>query len=154
MKASYKLRLREDVWPSIGVLFFLGVLVLVFGLIELTVLEPVSKTREGLQSNWDIAENSYKDDDCVDAWDKLAGGIKSMLSFDKFKDIDRKKLLEQEDAPEYKVCIKKAANYTLECPSETVYVTGCNGKLYKNACFAERDGIYTYTSENGVTTTD
>ena len=150
MRTPYKL--TADMWRPVAVLFFLGFLVLALGVIELNVLEPFAK--EGMQSNWELAEKSYDDDDCVDTWDQLAGGIKSMLSFDKFKDIDRKKLVEQEDEPDYTVCIKKAANYTLECPSETVYVTGCNGKRYKNACFAERDGIYTYTSENGVTTED
>ena len=151
MTTLYKL--TTNTWRPAAILFFLGALVFAFAVIELNVLEPMmSKTREGLQSNWDLAEKSYDDDDCIDKWDELVGGVKSMLSFDKFKDIDRKKLIDQEAGPDYKVCIKKAANYTLDCPSETVYVTGCNGKLYKKACFAERDGIYTYTTENGATT--
>ena len=143
-------------WSRIGVLVFLGLLVLVIGLIELKIVKPMclhagGNEKEGMLSNWDLAENSYNDDDCVDTLDEIAGGIKSMLSLDKFKDIDRKKLLEQEAKADYAVCIKRAANYTVDCPSETVYVTGCNGKQYKNACLAERDGIYTYTTENGVT---
>ena len=139
---------------GLTVLIFLAVAVFAFGIVELKVIHPLCpKEKEGM-SNWDLAENSYKDDDCIDVWDEVAGGIKSMLSFDKFKNNDRKNLVEHESAPEYKVCVKKAANYTLNCPSETVYVTGCNGKRYKNACFAERDGIYAYTSENGVTTSE
>ena len=143
-------------WSSIGVLVFLGLLVFAIGFAELKVVKPMclhaegAKNKEGMLSNWDLAENSYNDDDCVDTWDELTGGIKSVLSFDRFKDIDRKKLLEQEAKPDYSVCIKRAANYTLECPNETLYVTGCDGKQYKNACFAERDGIYAYTTENGV----
>ena len=146
-------------WSRICVVVFLGLLVFVIGFAELKVVKPMclhaEKGKEGMLSNWDLAETSYDDDDCVDTWDKVAGGVKSILSFDNFKDIDRANLLAQTKAvnPEYAVCIQQAKNYTMECPSETLYVTGCNGTQYKNACFAERDGIYAYTTENGVINT-
>jgi hypothetical protein len=45
-------------------------------------------------------------------------------------------------------------SYTLVCPDETLYVYGCNGVKYKNACMAERDGVYSYSTDNGVATND
>ena len=64
------------------------------------------------------------------------------------------KLVEEEKRPKHTTCIKRTANYTLACPDETLYVYGCNGVKYKNACMAERDGIYNYSTDNGVITND
>ena len=95
----------------------------------------------------------YDDDDCVSAWDQIAGGVQSLVAFGSVTDIDRKKLIETDSGkPSYATCIKRAANYTLVCPTDTIRVIGCNSKTYKNACYAERDGIYNYSTENGVVT--
>lgn len=135
-------------WILVGV----GLLLLLFAFIEFDIVKPAC---EGMQSNWDTAENNFKDDECLDMWDEITGGIKSMVSMDRFKDSDRKALIENKNnKPIFDVCIKKAPNYTLECPPDLLEVTGCNGKLYKNACFAERDGIYSYITSNGFKATE
>ena len=106
-----------------------------------------------MTSNWNTAIASYDDDDCVGTWDQIAGGVQSLATFGSFKDIDRAKLIESDSGkPKYTTCIKRTANYTLVCPSDTVRVVGCNGITYKNSCYAERDGIYNYASGNGVVT--
>ena len=107
-------------------------------------------------TNWDAANESYNDDDCLSTWDKLVGGVQSVATFGSFKDIDRAKLVDAVDndqannPPKYDTCIKRVANYTLVCPDETIYVHGCDGVTYKNACTAERNGIYNYSTGNGV----
>ena len=107
--------------------------------------------RENMTSDWKTAIASYDDDDCVSTWDQIAGGVQSLATGGSFKDIDRAKLIEGDSgAPKYATCIKRTANYTLVCPSDTIRVVGCNGITYKNACYAERDGIYNYASGNGV----
>ena len=107
--------------------------------------------RENMMSDWKTAIASYDDDDCVSTWDQIAGGVQSLATGGSFKDIDRAKLIEGDSgAPKYATCIKRTANYTLVCPSDTIRVVGCNGITYKNACYAERDGIYNYASGNGV----
>ena len=109
--------------------------------------------RENMMSDWKTAIASYDDDDCVSTWDQIAGGVQSLATGGSFKDIDRAKLIEGDSgAPKYATCIKRTANYTLVCPSDTIRVVGCNGTTYKNACYAERDGIYNYASGNGVVT--
>lgn len=122
--------------------------------IVISLLSVELKFRENMTSNWDIAENSYDDNDCISTWDKLAGGVQSLATFGSFKDIDRAKLVEEEKMPKHTTCIKRTANYTLVCPDETLYVYGCNGVKYKNACMAERDGVYNYSTDNGVVTND
>lgn len=135
-----------------GLLLCVGLFLFVLAAIEHTVVNPAC---EGMMSNWETAEKSYDDDECVDAWDELTGGIKSMLSLDKFRNADRKSLVENKDAtPPFDVCVKKAANYTLTCPPDMLEVTGCNGKKYHNACFAERDGIYSYITSNVLKATE
>lgn len=110
-------------------------------------------TRENMTSDWNTAIASYDDDDCISTWDQIAGGVQSLATAGSFKDIDRAKLIESDSGgPKYTTCIKRTANYTLVCPSDTVRVVGCNGVTYKNSCYAERDGIYNYTSGNGVVT--
>ena len=107
--------------------------------------------RENMTSDWKTAIASYDDDDCVSTWDQIAGGVQSLATGGSFKDIDRAKLIEDDSgAPKYATCIKRTANYMLVCPSDTIRVVGCNGTTYKNACYAERDGIYNYASGNGV----
>ena len=122
--------------------------------IVLSLLSVELKFRENMESNWDIAENSYNDDDCISTWDKLVGGVQSLATFGSFKDIDRAKLIEEDGKPKHTTCIKRTANYTLVCPDETIYVYGCNGVKYKNACMAERDGVYNYSTDNGLITND
>lgn len=122
--------------------------------IVLSLLSVELKFRENMTSNWDIAENSYDDNDCISTWDKLVGGVQSLATFGSFNDIDRAKLVEEENRPKHTTCIKRTANYTLVCPDETLYVYGCNGVKYKNACMAERDGVYNYSTDNGVVTND
>jgi len=122
--------------------------------IVLSLLSVELKFRENMESNWDIAENSYNDNDCISTWDKLVGGVQSLATFGSFKDIDRAKLIEEDGKPKHTTCIKRTANYTLVCPDETIYVYGCNGVKYKNACMAERDGVYNYSTDNGVITND
>lgn len=110
-------------------------------------------TRENMTSDWKTAIASYDDDDCVSAWDQIVGGVQSLVAFGSVTDIDRKKLIETDSGkPSYATCIKRAANYTLVCPTDTIRVVGCNDKTYKNACYAEREGIYNYSTENGVVT--
>jgi hypothetical protein len=88
-------------------------------------------------------------------WDEITGGIKAILSLDRFKNNDRKDLIDKDkDKNKFKVCVKKTPNYTMNCPSDPLQVTGCNGKRYTNACFAERDGVYTYITDTGVTATE
>jgi len=120
--------------------------------IVLSLLSVELKFRENMSSNWEIAENSYNDNDCISTWDKLVGGVQSLATFGSFKDIDRAKLVEEEAKPKHTTCIKRTANYTLVCPDETLYVYGCNGVKYKNACMAERDGVYNYSTDNGIVT--
>jgi len=122
--------------------------------IVLSLLSVELKFRENMENNWDIAENSYNDNDCISTWDKLVGGVQSLATFGSFKDIDRAKLVEEDGKPKHTTCIKRTANYTLVCPDETLYVYGCNGVKYKNACMAERDGVYNYSTDNGVITND
>ena len=122
--------------------------------IVLSLLSVELKFRENMESNWDIAENSYNDNDCISTWDKLVGGVQSLATFGSFKDIDRAKLIEEDGKPKHTTCIKRTANYTLVCPDETIYVYGCNGVKYKNACMAERDGVYNYSTDNGLITND
>lgn len=126
----------------------------VFLMIVLSLLSVELKFRENMENNWKIAENSYADDDCISTWDKLIGGVQSLATFGSFKDIDRAKLVEEEKRPKHTTCIQRTANYTLTCPDETLYVYGCNGVKYKNACMAERDGVYNYSTDNGVITND
>ena len=113
------------------------------------------KNRENM-TDWEIAENNYKDNDCISTWDKLVGGIQSVATGGSFTDTDRANLVDRPDAtkPAFSTCIKRTANYTLVCPNETIYVHGCDGVTYKNSCMAERAGIYNYTSGNGVTMND
>jgi hypothetical protein len=122
--------------------------------IVLSLLSVELKVREKMTSNWDIAENSYDDNDCISTWDKVVGGVQSLATFGSFNDIDRAKLVEEEKIPKHTTCIKRTANYTLVCPDETLYVYGCNGVKYKNACMAERDGVYNYSTDNGVVIND
>jgi hypothetical protein len=115
----------------------------------------LQKTRENM-TDWEIAENNYKENDCISTWDKLVGGIQSVATGGSFTDTDRANLVDRPDAtkPAFSTCIKRTANYTLVCPNETIYVEGCDGVTYKNSCMAERAGIYNYTSGNGVTIND
>lgn len=122
-------------------------------LVALSVMIDDSKSSRERMTDWDAANESYNDDDCLSTWDKLVGGVQSVATFGSFKDIDRAKLMDAGDnssPPKYDTCIKRAANYTLVCPDETIYVHGCDGVTYKNACTAERNGIYNYSTENGV----
>ena len=119
---------------------------------------PISvwrRERENM-TDWEIAENNYKENDCISTWDKLVGGIQSVASGGSFADTDLAKLVDRPDAtkPAFSACIKRTANYTLVCPDETIYVEGCDGVTYKNSCMAERAGIYNYTSGNGVATSE
>ena len=125
-----------------------------FLIVVLSLLSVELKFRENMESNWEIAENSYTDDDCISTWDTLVGGVQSLATFGSFKDTDRAKLIEEDGKPKHTTCIKRTANYTLVCPDETLYVYGCNGVKYKNACMAERDGVYNYSTQNGVVTND
>jgi hypothetical protein len=113
------------------------------------------RERENM-TDWEIAENNYKENDCISTWDKLVGGIQSVATGGSFTDTDRANLVDRPDAtkPVFSTCIKRTANYTLVCPDETVYVEGCDGVTYKNSCMAERAGIYNYTSGNGVATSE
>lgn len=111
------------------------------------------RSRETMTSDWKTAIANYDDDDCVSTWDQIVGGVQSLATFGSATDIDREKLIETDSGkPRYETCIKRAANYTLVCPTDTIRVIGCNSKTYKNACYAERDGIYNYSTENGVVT--
>jgi len=124
-----------------------------FLMVVLSLLSVELKHRENMvASNWNIAETSYEDNDCISTWDTLVGGVQSLATFGSFKDIDRARLVEEETKPKHTTCIKRTANYTLVCPDETIYVYGCNGVKYKNACMAERDGVYNYSTDNGVIT--
>jgi hypothetical protein len=142
---------------SITILLFLGILVFVLAAVEHQVVQPIC---EGMlpTSNWDLAEQNFKDDECLTMWDEITGGIKAILSLDRFKNNDRKDLIDQDKdknkLSQFKVCVKKTPNYTMNCPSDQLYVTGCNGKRYTNACFAERDGVYTYITDTGATATE
>lgn len=136
-----------NIRSRIGLLVFVGFVLFALAAVEHVIVKPAC---EGMLSNWETAEKSYDDDECVDTWDEITGGIKSVLSMDRFKDADRKTLVENKDNdPAFEVCIKRAPNYTLSCPPDQLEVTGCNGKKYSNACFAERDGIYSYVTSNG-----
>ena len=128
----------------------------VFALFTLMMIKMKS-SRERM-TDWDVATNSYDEDDCLSTWDKLVGGLQSVATFGSFKDIDRVNLMDAVDnqangLPLYDNCIKRVANYTLVCPDETIYVHGCDGVTYKNACTAERNGRYNYSTENGVVST-
>jgi hypothetical protein len=139
---------------SLTILLFLGILVFVLAAVEHQVVQPIC---EGMlpTSNWDLAEQNFEDDECLSTWDEITGGIKAILSLDRFKNNDRKNLIDKDKdkdkLSQFKVCVKKTPNYTMNCPSDQLYVTGCNGKRYTNACFAERDGVYTYITDTGVT---
>jgi hypothetical protein len=120
-------------------------------------LLPQNSTFRERMTDWDAVNNSYYDDDCLTTWDKIVGGVKSLATFGSFNDNDRANLMDAVDiqssgSPKYDTCIKRVANYTLVCPDETVFVHGCDGVTYKNACTAERNGIYNYSTENGVIT--
>ncbi len=136
-------------WIAVGGAFIIIIIIII---ITITTTFTFTK-RENMTSDWNTAIASYNDDDCVSAWDQIAGGVQSLATGGSFKDIDREKLIEGDSgAPKYTTCIKRTANYTLACPSDTVRVVGCNGITYKNSCYAERDGIYNYESGNGVVT--
>lgn len=134
---------------SLIVIAFIAFAFVSSAVVALSVMIEESKSSRERMTDWDAANNSYNDDDCISTWDKLVGGIQSVATFGSFKDIDRAKLIDAEP-PKYDSCIKRAANYTLACPNETIYVHGCNGITYENACIAERNGIYNYSTENGV----
>ncbi|MSW52839.1 MAG: hypothetical protein F2817_18370 [Actinobacteria bacterium] len=138
-------------WLALGA--FIVVIIIIIIIIN-TITTTVKFTkRENMTSDWNTAIASYDDDDCVSTWDQIAGGVQSLATGGSFKDIDRAKLIESDSGkPKYATCIKRTANYTLVCPSDTVRVVGCNGVTYKNSCYAERDGIYNYESGNGVVT--
>lgn len=130
--------------------FIIIIIFIIFITFTTTTTFDLTK-RENMMSDWKTAIASYDDDDCVSTWDQIAGGVQSLATGGSFKDIDRAKLIEGDSgAPKYATCIKRTANYTLVCPSDTIRVVGCNGITYKNACYAERDGIYNYASGNGV----
>ena len=142
---------------SVTILLFLGILVFVLAAVEHQIVQPIC---EGMMptSNWELAEQNFEDDECLSTWDEITGGIKAILSLDKFKNNDRKDLIDKDKdknkLSQFKVCVKKTPNYTMTCPSDQLYVTGCNGKRYTNACFAERDGVYTYITDTGLTATE
>ena len=141
---------------TITILIFLAGLVFTLAAVEHQIVQPMC---EGMtpMSNWELAEKNFNDDECLSTWDEITGGIKAILSLDKFKNSDRKNLIDQDKddrLSQFKVCVKKTPNYTMNCPSDPLPVTGCNGKQYTNACFAERDGIYTYITDNGLTATE
>ena len=142
---------------SVTILLFLGILVFVLAAVEHQIVQPIC---EGMlpTSNWEVAEQNFEDDECLSTWDEITGGIKAILSLDRFKNNDRKNLIDQDKdkdkLSQFKVCVKKTPNYTMTCPSDPLQVTGCNGKRYTNACFAERDGVYTYITDTGVTATE
>lgn len=115
-------------------LFVLIILVALYAMLD-------STTSRERMTDWDAATNSYNDDDCLSTWDKLVGGISTAVST---------AVSTADIRPIYDSCIKRVANYTLVCPDETIYVRGCDGVTYKNACTAERNGIYNYSTENGV----
>ena len=131
-------------WGSFIIIIIIIIIIMVTTTFEFT-------RRENMTSNWNTAIASYDDDDCVSVWDQFAGGVQSLATGGSFKDIDRAKLIEGDSGvPKYATCIKRTANYTLVCPSDTIRVVGCNGTTYKNSCYAERDGIYNYSSGNDV----
>jgi hypothetical protein len=137
-------------WRSVFIIMFTTIIA------TITIYAAFTRytTRENMSSDWNTAIASYDDDDCVSTWDQISGGVQSLATGGSFKDIDRAKLIESDSgAPKYTTCIKRTANYTLVCPSDTIRVVGCNGVTYKNSCYAERDGIYNYASGNGVVTT-
>lgn len=150
----YKMQINST---SITILLFLGILVFVLAAVEHQVVQPMC---EGMlpTSNWELAEQNFEDDECLTMWDEITGGIKAILSLDRFKNNDRKDLIDKDKdkdkLSQFKVCVKKTPNYTMNCPSDPLQVTGCNGKRYTNACFAERDGVYTYITDNGLTATE
>ena len=111
------------------------------------------RERENM-TDWETAENNYKENDCISMWDKLVGGIQSVATGGSFTYTDRATLVDRPDTtkPVFSTCIKRTADYTLVCPDETIYVEGCDGVRYKNSCMAERAGIYNYTSGNDVAT--
>lgn len=143
---------------SITILLFLGILVFVLAAVEHQVVQPMCEGMMMPTSNWELAEQNFKDDECLTMWDEVTGGIKSILSLDRFKNNDRKDLIDKDKdkdkLSQFKVCVKKTPNYTMNCPSDPLYVTGCNGKRYTNPCFAERDGVYTYITDTGLTATE
>lgn len=143
---------------TITILIFLAVLVFTLAAVEHQVVQPMCEGMMTPMSNWELAEKNFEDDDCLSTWDEVTGGIKAILSLDKFKNNDRKNLIDKDKdkdkLSQFKVCVKKTPNYTMNCPNDQLYVTGCNGKRYTNACFAERDGIYTYITDNGLTATE
>lgn len=142
---------------SISILIFLAILVFVLAAAEHQIVQPMCEGMMIPTSNWELAEKNFNDDECLSTWDEITGGIKAILSLDKFKNSDRKNLIDRDKdtrLSQFKVCVKKLPNYTLNCPSDPLYVTGCNGTQYMNACFAERDGIYTYITDNGLTATE
>ena len=142
---------------SVSILVFLGILVFVLAAVEHQIVQPMC---EGMMptSNWELAEQNFEDDECLTMWDEITGGIKAILSLDRFKNNDRKDLIDKDKdkdkLSQFKVCVKKTPNYTMNCPSDPLQVTGCNGKRYTNACFAERDGVYTYITDTGATATE
>jgi hypothetical protein len=142
---------------SVSILVFLGILVFILAAVERQIVQPMC---EGMMpmSNWELAEQNFEDDECLSAWDEITGGIKAIFSLDRFTDNDRKYLIDQDKdknkLSQFKVCIKKTPNYTMNCPSDPLQVTGCTGKKYQNPCFAERDGVYTYITDTGVTATE
>lgn len=134
-----------------SVFIIIIVIVTVMVMVGGCIYSEIEITRENMSSDWNTAIASYDDDDCVSTWDQISGGVQSLATFGSFTDIDRAKLIENDSgAPKYTTCIKRTANYTLVCPSDTIRVIGCNGTTYKNSCYAERDGIYNYSTENGV----
>ena len=141
---------------SITILLFLGILVFVLAAVEHQVVQPMCEGMMMPTSNWELAEQNFEDDECLSTWDEITGGIKAILSLDKFKNNDRKNLIDQDKdknkLSQFKVCVKKTPNYTMNCPSDPL--TGCNGKQYTNPCFAERDGVYTYITDTGLTATE
>jgi hypothetical protein len=143
-------------WGAFGAFgAFVIIIIIIIIIIDFMTITALSfrSTRENMTSDWKTAIASYDDDDCVGAWDQIAGGVQSLATFGSVTDIDREKLIETDSGkPQYTACIKRTANYTLVCPSDTFRVVGCNGATYKNACYAERDGIYNYSTENGMVT--
>lgn len=126
--------------PSITFAFVVALFVLLGLLFVVRMVRPQSAKER--MTDWDAASNSYNDDDCISAWDKLMGGD--------FTDITNLYPDNGRPPPRHDSCIRRVANYTLVCPDETIYVHGCDGVTYKNACTAERNGIYNYSTENGV----
>jgi hypothetical protein len=119
-----------------------SVFVLIIIIVALYSMIVESKTIRERMTGWDVATNSYNDDDCTSEWDKLVGAVSAYNSNSP----------QSPQRPIYDSCIKRIANYTLVCPDETIYVHGCDGITYKNACTAERNGIYNYSTGNGVAT--